>query len=84
MFLSSHTEKGQNSDADSSVLARRTWIIEQLAVLLRNPSIPQSYDWMLDILNLFVTYAYFDVIKKSKKSTNKSVSSLSQSLLSLM
>ena len=66
------SRNGEN--ADPSVHARRTWIIEQLAVLLRNNSIPQSDDWILTALNVMVTYAYFNVIKKSKKSVNNAVS----------
>lgn len=56
-----------------AVNARRTWIIDQLAALIRNGAIPKSDDWIQSILDWFVLHGIFVLEKKSAKSPIKAV-----------
>lgn len=48
--------------------ARRVWIVNQLAALLRNGAIPKDDIWVQTILDWFVVHGLFLVRKKSDKS----------------
>jgi DNA polymerase phi len=54
--------------------SRRMWIIEQLAALIRNSSIPKCDQWIQSILDWFVVNGLFVVKKKSDKSVFRGVS----------
>lgn len=56
-----------------AINARRTWIIDQLAALIRNGAIPKSDDWIQSILDWFVLHGIFVLEKKSTKSPIKAV-----------
>lgn len=62
------------SDSRSSTDTRRSWIIEQLAALLRHGSISKEDDWVLSIIHWFVAHGFFNVTKKSSKSKYHAVS----------
>ncbi|KAI0933631.1 hypothetical protein AcW1_005407 [Taiwanofungus camphoratus] len=59
-------------DTDSvdiqAINARRAWIIDQLAALIRNGAIPKSDEWIQLILDWLVVHGMFIVTKKSDKS----------------
>ena len=62
-----------------AINARRAWIIDQLAALIRNGAIPKSDDWVQSILDWFVVHGIFLVKKKSIKSPIRAVRSICMS-----
>ena len=48
--------------------ARRAWIVEQLAALIRNGAIPKADAWVQTVLDWFATHGLFMIKKKSEKS----------------
>ncbi|KAJ3735465.1 DNA polymerase phi-domain-containing protein [Lentinula guzmanii] len=61
----------QSNDAQveiDTINARRRWIIDQLAALIRNGSIAKTGEWVESVLNWFVVNGLFVVKKKSEKS----------------
>lgn len=48
--------------------ARRAWIIEQLATLIRNGAIPKDDQWIKNILDWFIVHGLFVIKKRSEKS----------------
>jgi hypothetical protein len=48
--------------------ARRAWVIDQLAALIRSGSIPKSDEWVLSVLNWLTIHGLFEIQKASKKS----------------
>ncbi|KAH9926111.1 DNA polymerase phi-domain-containing protein [Fomitopsis serialis] len=60
-------QAGEPIDAQA-VNSRRTWIIDQLAALVRNGAIPKSDDWVQSILDWLTVHGLFAVTKKSEKS----------------
>ena len=50
------------------VNSRRSWIIDQLAALVRNGAIPKDDDWLQTILDWLTVQGMFIVKKKSDKS----------------
>ncbi|KZT74012.1 hypothetical protein DAEQUDRAFT_661194 [Daedalea quercina L-15889] len=60
-------QTGEPVDAQA-VNSRRTWIIDQLAALVRNGAIPKSDDWVQSILDWLAIHGLFTVTKKSEKS----------------
>ena len=46
--------------------SRRMWIIDQLAALIRNPSVPKSDEWIKSILDWLIVHGLFEVKKSSK------------------
>ncbi|EJD05959.1 uncharacterized protein FOMMEDRAFT_104342 [Fomitiporia mediterranea MF3/22] len=69
-YLLIQVNEGEQGDSFASVDARRAWIIEQLAALLRKASIPKTDDSIQLILTWLTTHAFFKVVKKSSKSSN--------------
>ncbi|KAF8894690.1 hypothetical protein BD779DRAFT_1609359 [Infundibulicybe gibba] len=71
-----------NEPADSgtydvqSINTRRAWIIDQLASLIRNGSIPKNDEWIQLILDWFVVHGLFTIQKKSSKSPYHALHSL--------
>lgn len=56
--------------SDNQVIdARRSWIIEQFAALVRKGTIPRSDEWVQVILEWFVVHGTFTIKKKSQKSS---------------
>ncbi|KAJ3738836.1 DNA polymerase phi-domain-containing protein, partial [Lentinula detonsa] len=61
----------QSNDAQveiDTINARRRWIIDQLAALIRNGSIAKTGEWVESVLNWFVVNGLFVVKKKSERS----------------
>ena len=48
-----------------AINARRTWVIEQLAALIRNGAIPKDDTWIRAILDWFTVHGLFIVRKPS-------------------
>ncbi|GBE82630.1 hypothetical protein SCP_0410150 [Sparassis crispa] len=70
-------DKEGTEAADIQALnARRAWIIDQLAALVRHGAIPKSDEWIQSILDWFVVHGLFIVSKKSEKSTFRSLRSI--------
>ncbi|KAF8626266.1 hypothetical protein AX15_004941 [Amanita polypyramis BW_CC] len=69
-YLYSQFNVPENADGlDVTALkSRRTWVIDQLAALIRNPSVPKSDKWIKSVLDWLTVYGLFDVRKKSSKS----------------
>ncbi|KAF9069832.1 DNA polymerase phi-domain-containing protein [Rhodocollybia butyracea] len=58
-----------DGDVEVEVInARRRWIIDQLAALIRNGSISKTDQWVKFVLDWFVVNGFFVVKKKSEKS----------------
>jgi DNA polymerase phi len=53
--------------------ARRSWIIEQFAALIRKGTTPKSDEWVQMILDWFVVHGIFTIKKKSQKSSISTV-----------
>ncbi|EMD34453.1 hypothetical protein CERSUDRAFT_55542 [Gelatoporia subvermispora B] len=51
-----------------AVNARRAWVVDQLAALVRNGAIPKDDAWVRAILDWFVVHGLFVVKKKAEKS----------------
>ena len=49
------------------VNARRAWIVDQLAALIRNGAIPKDDQWVQTILDWFAVHGLFTIKKKSDK-----------------
>ncbi|KAI0691182.1 DNA polymerase phi-domain-containing protein [Cytidiella melzeri] len=49
--------------------ARRAWIVDQLAALVRNGAIPKDDQWVQTVLNWFVVNGLFVIKKKNGKSS---------------
>lgn len=49
--------------------ARRGWIVDQLAALIRNGAIPKDDQWVQTVLDWFVVHGLFAIKKKSEKSS---------------
>ena len=47
--------------------ARRAWIVDQLAALIRNGAIPKDDRWVQTILDWFAVHGLFAIRKKSEK-----------------
>lgn len=48
--------------------ARRAWIVDQLAALIRNGAIPKDDRWVQTILDWLVVHGLFAIRKKSENS----------------
>lgn len=48
--------------------ARRAWIVDQLAALVRNGAIPKDDQWVQTILDWLTVHGLFAIKKKSEKS----------------
>jgi len=48
--------------------SRRSWVISQLALLIRNASIPKVDAWVFSILDWFTLNGLFVITRKSEKS----------------
>ncbi|CCM03691.1 uncharacterized protein FIBRA_05836 [Fibroporia radiculosa] len=67
-YLLKQANDEQSSDSDAQTTnARRAWIIDQLAALVRNGAIPKSDDWVQSILDWFVVHGLFLIVKSSEK-----------------
>jgi DNA polymerase phi len=55
--------------------SRRSWIISQLALLIRNPSIPKVDAWVFSILDWLTLNGLFVITRKNEKSDLIGVSS---------
>ncbi len=53
--------------------ARRSWIIEQFAALIRKGTIPKSDEWVQVILEWFIAHGFFTIKKRSQKSSISAV-----------
>ncbi|OBZ75369.1 DNA polymerase V, partial [Grifola frondosa] len=53
--------------------ARRAWIIDQLAALVRNGAIPKSDAWIESVLDWLAVHGIFLITKKSEKSAIRAV-----------
>ncbi|PSS32180.1 hypothetical protein PHLCEN_2v2053 [Hermanssonia centrifuga] len=48
--------------------ARRAWIVDQLAALIRNGAVPKDDKWIQTVLDWFVIHGLFTVFRRSEKS----------------
>ncbi|THG98713.1 hypothetical protein EW026_g3515 [Hermanssonia centrifuga] len=48
--------------------ARRAWIVDQLAALIRNGAVPKDDKWIQTVLDWFVIHGLFTVVRRSEKS----------------
>ena len=55
--------------------SRRSWVISQLALLIRNASIPKVDAWVFSILDWFTLNGLFVITRKNEKSDLIGVSS---------
>ncbi|TFK46446.1 hypothetical protein OE88DRAFT_1667862 [Heliocybe sulcata] len=62
--------------------ARRSWIIDQLAALVRNGAIPKQDDWISAVLEWLTVHGLFEVKKKADKSPFRAVRSVPKPPLS--
>jgi DNA polymerase phi len=62
------------SGEDQGASARRTWVIDQLASLVRNGAVPKGDAWITSVLDWLVVHGLFDIKKKSKDSPYQAVS----------
>ncbi|EJD46060.1 hypothetical protein AURDEDRAFT_63592 [Auricularia subglabra TFB-10046 SS5] len=65
---------GQIGDAEAdsdakSIEFKRLWIIDQLAILVRNGAVPKDDACVKTILDFFVVHGFFELKKKSAKSS---------------
>jgi hypothetical protein len=51
-----------------AIHSRRSWIISQLALLIRNASIPKVDAWVFMVLDWFTLNGLFIITRKSEKS----------------
>ncbi|TDL27573.1 hypothetical protein BD410DRAFT_762651 [Rickenella mellea] len=72
-FLLSQVNGEDGLDSGPPLEARREWIADQFALLLRNGSIPKDNQWVSDALGWLTVHAFFDVIKKSTKSPHRAL-----------
>lgn len=63
-----------NSSDFKAINSRRSWIIDQLVILIRNSAVPRNGDWVQMILDWFVAHGLFVIKKKSDKSPFRAVS----------
>jgi DNA polymerase phi len=65
-----HVGRAPSATVDAQALnARRLWVIDQLASLVRNGAIPKDDGWVMTVLNWFVVRGLFVVKKGNAKST---------------
>lgn len=67
------------SDGDLNIAtmnARRTWIIDQLGVLIQNGRLPKEDEWVQSILDWLALHGLFVVKKKSSKSPIQALRSI--------
>ncbi|THH32974.1 hypothetical protein EUX98_g1203 [Antrodiella citrinella] len=67
-LLQQVNENDGSTDDISAINARRLWIVDQMAALLRNGAIPKTGPWVQQVLDWLVTHGLFTVRKKSAKS----------------
>ncbi|PCH38454.1 hypothetical protein WOLCODRAFT_115513 [Wolfiporia cocos MD-104 SS10] len=67
-YLLKQVDDEQTTDVQA-INARRAWIIEQLAALIRNGAIPKSDEWVQSVLDWFTVHGLFIIKKKSEKSS---------------
>ncbi|CAL1703687.1 unnamed protein product [Somion occarium] len=60
-------EGGKTADIQA-INARRAWVIEQLAALVRNGAVPKDDAWVQAVLDWFTVHGLFIVRKQSEKS----------------
>ncbi|EIN07831.1 hypothetical protein PUNSTDRAFT_70289 [Punctularia strigosozonata HHB-11173 SS5] len=58
---------GEESDFQA-LNGRRSWVIDQLAALIRNGAIPKTDSWVVRILNWLIVHGLFVLKKNSEKS----------------
>lgn len=63
-----------NEEGDG-IVARRNWIIEQLAILLRRGAVPKDEECTVTIIHWLTTHGFYTIKKKDTKSSNSAVSS---------
>ena len=51
-----------------AIHSRRSWIISQLALLIRNPSIPKVDAWVFTVLDWLTLNGLFVIMQKNEKS----------------
>lgn len=61
-------EPGSKATDVQALNARRAWIVDQLAALIRNGAIPKDDRWVQTILDWFAVHGLFAIRKKSEKS----------------
>ncbi|GJE98126.1 DNA polymerase phi-domain-containing protein [Phanerochaete sordida] len=61
-------EQGSKATDIQALNARRAWIVDQLAALIRNGAIPKDDQWVQTILDWFTVHGLFAIKKKSEKS----------------
>ncbi|KAH8117507.1 DNA polymerase phi-domain-containing protein [Phellopilus nigrolimitatus] len=69
-YLLKQVNEEEESDSFASIGARRAWIVDQMTSLIRKGSIPKNDESIGLVLNWLTTHAFFNVSKKSSKSTN--------------
>ena len=62
------------NEEGEGIAARRSWIIEQLAILLRRGTVPKDEECTVTIIHWLTTHAFFSITKKDSKSSNTAVS----------
>ncbi|KAJ3538218.1 hypothetical protein NM688_g6552 [Phlebia brevispora] len=68
-LLNQVNDEQPSKETDIQALsARRAWIIEQLAALIRNGAVPKDDKWIQTVLDWFVVHGLFTIRKKSEKS----------------
>ncbi|KAJ1918613.1 DNA-directed DNA polymerase [Mycoemilia scoparia] len=60
-------EEDSASQLNHLVDAYRTWVMDQLVALVRNPQLPRTQDWVEQILRFFVVHAFFDIKKDAPR-----------------
>lgn len=62
------------NEAGEGVAARRSWIIEQMAILLHRGTVPKDEECTVTVIHWLTTHAFFTITKKDTKSQNSAVS----------
>jgi hypothetical protein len=72
--LSTTVDNSLRARSDTQVIdARRSWIIEQFAALIRKGTTPKGNEWVQAILDWFIVHGIFTIKKKSHKSSISAV-----------
>ena len=61
----------------TSIEDRRTWAVNQLHALIRNGSVPNEDEWVIEVLDLLLVHGFFTIRKANKKSEMAVVSLVS-------
>ena len=66
-FADSYCEPPTRTDV-TAIFSRRSWIISQLALLIRDASIPKVDAWVFSVLDWLTLNGLFIVSRKNEKS----------------